>query len=177
MLKIVKASLNHAPEIARLQVDGWQSAFKGIVPQNYLDNMSYEERSERMNNLLSKDSPGFNALVAIEDSGAVVGFSCSGPSRTLVEGFNGELWAIYVNQNRQGQGIGQSLVVKTARSLQGDGLNSMIIWCLADNPYRRFYQKLGGIVVAEKYDPIGGATLKQIAYGWADLKKFWELRW
>jgi hypothetical protein len=42
----------------------------------------------------------------------------------------------------------------------------MIVWVLRDNPYRRFYEAVGGEVVSERMISIGEAELPEVAYGW-----------
>ncbi len=44
----------------------------------------------------------------------------------------------------------------------------MLVWVLADNPMRRFYEALGGRLLREKKVEIGGVALDEVAYGWRD---------
>jgi hypothetical protein len=39
----------------------------------------------------------------------------------------------------------------------------------ADNSACRFYQRMGGQLIGEKMEEIGGKSLKELAYGWDDL--------
>jgi hypothetical protein len=48
----------------------------------------------------------------------------------------------------------------------------MLVWTIAANLYRSFYEKLGGQQVGEKEANIGGTKLKEISYGWQDLSAF-----
>ncbi len=45
----------------------------------------------------------------------------------------------------------------------------MTVWVLADNPFRRFYERLGGKLFCEKEIEIGEQKLLEVAYGWDDL--------
>ena len=57
------------------------------------------------------------------------------------------------------------------------GFKSLLIWVLKENePARRFYEALGGINVAEKDVEIGGASLTEVAYGWADIQSLVQNR-
>ena len=57
-----------------------------------------------------------------------------------------------------------------ARYFLESGVDSMLLWVFADNgPARRFYGSLGGVVVAEDGFELGGAWLREVAYGWKDL--------
>ncbi len=46
----------------------------------------------------------------------------------------------------------------------------MLAWVLAGNTSRGFYERTGGVLLAEKQVEIGGATLPVVAFGWADLR-------
>ncbi len=45
----------------------------------------------------------------------------------------------------------------------------MIAWVLADNPSRRFYEKLGGDRVQTRDIIVGGKQFKEYGYGWKNL--------
>jgi hypothetical protein len=46
----------------------------------------------------------------------------------------------------------------------------MLVWVLADNPSRGFYEQMGGRYVMEKEIVIGGdKPLQEVAYGWPDI--------
>jgi ribosomal protein S18 acetylase RimI-like enzyme len=66
-------------------------------------------------------------------------------------------------------GIGRLLVSRMASELANAGFHSLVIWVLKDNPACRFYENLGGCVVAEKVIEIGGKQLVDVAYIWRDL--------
>jgi len=51
----------------------------------------------------------------------------------------------------------------------------MLVWVLAENPSRAFYDALGGIVVNSKMIEIGGRELQEVAYGWSDIHPLVEL--
>ena len=59
----------------------------------------------------------------------------------------------------------------------GFGLDSMIVWVLAENrPARRFYEALGARLVTERHVEIGGASLPEVAYGWSDIGALVEMK-
>jgi GNAT superfamily N-acetyltransferase len=154
-----------ALELAKLKVDGWRSAFRGIVHQSYLDAMSYEQESTRIDKFLTEGKDRFHWLFAEDEHGRPLGFSCGGPNRTPLGNYDGELWAIYVDSSFHRHGIGRMLVSATAQRLGVDGFTNMIIWCLKDNPHCKFYEKMGGEIVGEKLSDIGGARLAEFGYG------------
>jgi len=69
-------------------------------------------------------------------------------------------------------GYGKLLVIKIALDLASRGYHSLVIWVLKDNPACRFYERLGGRMVADKVIEIGGQVLMDVAYVWLDLRVF-----
>ncbi len=53
--------------------------------------------------------------------------------------------------------------------LADKGLTALLVWVAADNPTRRFYEKLGGKPIRAKQETIGDTGIEEIAYGWADM--------
>ena len=53
------------------------------------------------------------------------------------------------------------------------GMPALLIGCLAANrPARRFYEAVGGRVVAEREVDEGGVLLPELVYGWEDAQAF-----
>ena len=100
----------------------------------------------------------------------MIGFANGGPERDGRDDFRGELYGLYVLPSWHGQGVGKRSVVNFAEWLLDSGVDTMLVWTLAANPYRRFYERLGGKPVAEKDIEIGEQKLIEVAYGWHDLR-------
>jgi len=84
--------------------------------------------------------------------------------------FSSELDAIYVSPHSQRRGIGRRLVQRVLQWLDDRGNRSMLVWVLRDNPYRRFYEDLGGEFLNQHRDEeLGAATVTSVAYGWRDF--------
>jgi len=41
-----------------------------------------------------------------------------------------------------------------------------MLWVAAENPACNFYEAMGGKVIKEKNESIGGVTIVEIGYGW-----------
>ena len=116
--------------------------------------------------------PNSVTLVACNADASIVGFIAGGAERTGRLGYEGELYAIYLLQFVQRQGLGTLLVQHFVRELHARGFGSMAVWVLAANPFRRFYEALGGKFVAEQQIERGGQSFAECAYGWQDLNTF-----
>ena len=55
------------------------------------------------------------------------------------------------------------------RQLNAQGCDTAVLWMLADNPARFFYEGLGGVMVGERTDTMAGQDVDEVAYAWRDL--------
>lgn len=53
-MNIRKARLKDAEGIARVHVDSWRTTYRGIIPDDYLNGLSYEQRTELWKNNIGK---------------------------------------------------------------------------------------------------------------------------
>ena len=167
------AEIGDAEAIARVHVDTWRSAYPGIIPDDVLDGLSYSEREARHRARLSDAKTQTFTLVAEDDRGQVVGFALGGPERPGGSGCDGELYAIYVLANHQRKGVGGQLAAAVVARLAQGGARSMLVWVLADSPWRRFYERLGGrLTDLHGTFAVEGAELAEVAYAWDDLRAF-----
>lgn len=165
-MKIREASVEDAPAIARVTVDTWKTAYRGIIDDSYLDSLTYEEREKGW-----REFPFHEAFVlaAEDDQGNVIGFAAGGSQREEDSEYKGELYAIYIYQEHQRKGIGQALFKSFSKKLTQVGVDSVMLWVLSDSPYRKFYEKLGGRVIESKLLEMDGFANQITAYGWPDI--------
>ncbi len=158
-----------AAGIARVHVDTWRTTYRGVVPDDFLARLAYDKSEARWTQTLGNPSGGQFAFVGVEErSGEVVGFAVAGPERDGDPTYTGEVYALYILQAYQRQGLGRRLMAACARELSRRGFGSVLVWVLADNPCRLFYETLGGRRLRAKPLTIGGTTLQEIAYGWPE---------
>ncbi len=170
---IREATVDDAAGIARVHVDTWRATYAGIVPAEHLAALSAEAGAQRWRSNLAAAQPGRFTYVA-DDGGQVVGFASGGPERSGDPEHQGEVYALYVLPGWQRRGVGRELLRACARHLLAQGVASLLIWVLAENPSRGFYAHLGGQPLGEQEIEIGGARLREVAYGWSDLSTLAE---
>jgi ribosomal protein S18 acetylase RimI-like enzyme len=159
------AATEDSPGIAVVHVSSWQHAYRGIVPQSYLDQLSVAEREGRWAEILGRG--GSETLVA-DAGGDIVGFvSCGKSRRVQVDGNEGELYAIYVIASHWSTGVGRSLCEAALGRLRDLGFVRAIVWVLAANTKAiRFYERAGFELHAgsETTVEIGGKNLPEVRY-------------
>jgi GNAT superfamily N-acetyltransferase len=167
--RIRKAKLGDAIAIAKVHVDSWRETYAGIVPDDYLSGLSYEQREPLWRKILSQSDSKSTALVVEDEKGLVVGFASAGQNPDRESGYDAELYAIYILREHQRKQIGTRLISEIASRMLKVGMVSMMLWVLARNPYRRFYEALGGEPFKRRYMSFGEAKHLAIAYGWPDI--------
>jgi ribosomal protein S18 acetylase RimI-like enzyme len=157
-----------AEAIARVHVATWRSAYRGVLPDDFLASLSEANYAERWRRVIGD---GSNSVQVIEQPEGIAGFASGGRERAGESGFAGELYAIYVLDIAQRQGHGRELVRAVAGALREMKLKDMIVWVLRDNASaRQFYERLGGTYVRSQPITFGTATLEEVSYGWWSLE-------
>ncbi|MCC6457669.1 MAG: GNAT family N-acetyltransferase [Caldilineaceae bacterium] len=140
------AQIDDAPGIAAVHVKTWQSAYRGQMPDDYLDSLSIEKRAERWHNILADLGVQEQVFVAELDE-HIAGFCSVGKSRDDDAGAGGtigELYAIYVDPQRMHQGVGSALMHAGQAHLIEQGFERATLWVLETNQRaRRFYENHG----------------------------------
>jgi L-amino acid N-acyltransferase YncA len=165
-ITIRDARVEDAPALARVHVDTWRTTYDGIVADDYLAGLSYEKCEDGWAKQLAGEAREGSVLVADHSEKGIVGFASAGKERGDRPAFDAEVYAIYILDSFQHQGLGAQLLRAMAERLASQGLNSMLVWVLAANPSRAFYKSLAGVRVAEKEIEIGGRSHMEVAYGW-----------
>jgi GNAT superfamily N-acetyltransferase len=127
---------------AQVHVRSWQSAYRGLIAQEYLDSLTPAVWASRY----TFGRMGFrlpSTLVAVDGS-TVLGLATTGLSRdTDVSNF-GELMAIYVDPAHVRSGIGRLLIAAARERLHRVGVADALLWVLDGNdPARQFYERDG----------------------------------
>jgi RimJ/RimL family protein N-acetyltransferase len=178
-MRIRAAVPQDAPALARVIVDSSRAAHQGQVPDEVLTRVPLTEayaESERnwlrtLHEIAADPQPHECIAVAEDEQGAVVGLAMGGPARGTVAEGTGEVYVLYVLPEYHGRGLGRSLVQAVAHDLAHHGMRALRIACLAANtPARRFYERIGGRVIAERLFEDNGFLLPEVVYGWDDLR-------
>jgi GNAT superfamily N-acetyltransferase len=161
---IREAEPQDATEIARVHVRSWQVAYRGLLPDAYLDQLRPEDRAARYE-LASGDPTKPQTMVAVEDA-AIRGFATVMPSRDAdLQGY-GELCALYLDPGWWSRGIGVALIAAARARLAEMGFRDACLWLLVGNTRAgRFYEMDGwkpdGLIRTAE---IWGVTVEELRY-------------
>ena len=144
------------PAVVRLKIDGWKSAYKDIIDDDFLNGLddSFNVQVARMEG--DYNSGGF---VVAESENEVVGFcryAFDNHFSPDQDGVDCELLAIYVKPDLKYLGIGTKLFEHVVNEFKKQNKHKMILWCLKDNePAKKFYAKMGGEIIRERTIELG----------------------
>jgi len=145
-----------------------RTTYQGIYPVEFLSGLSYEHSRRRWETVYLSPKSCDVTFVA-EESSKIVGFMICGDDRDNDPTYKGEVIGIYVLQSKQRQGIGKQLMLATVNEFRNRGFDSMIVWVLADNPARHFYEHLEGEHIQTRDTTVGGKRFQECGYGWKNL--------
>ena len=151
------------PSVVDIQIDGWKSAYKGIVDNNILNSMNRNERIEKRKNDYKQ-----NGFIVAELNNQIVGFCRyidSNKFTTNISNIDCELLALYVKPNLKYNGIGTRLFQFVKNEFKSKNKTKMILWCLKDNePSKKFYTKMGGKIIKERAIEIGEKEYLEVGF-------------
>lgn len=145
--------------ISKIYEQSWRYAYKGIIPQDYLDSIREGQWAANF------DRPKMHTLVCLEE-GKFVGTSSFSRSRFEEYAGWGEIISIYFLPDYFRKGYGRVLLETAVSELRKLGYHDIFLWVLEDNMNaRKFYEKVG-FTQTEYYkdDSIGGKCLREVSY-------------
>ena len=160
------ATLNDTAAIAEINVIVWKATYPGILPQDYLDRLTVEDKLTHYEQRLRRHP----LPLVVEDSvGRIVGYSIF-ELRSETEEYTAELTALAVLPELQGQGLGKRLLKATAKVLHAERHRNFCTWVLKENILARvFYEHCGGVFAGEKTFEIDELTIPEVCYGLLDM--------
>jgi GNAT superfamily N-acetyltransferase len=148
--------------VARVHVKSWQVAYRGLLPDAYLESLQPEARARRYTfGRTDRSSP--QTIVATEGD-EILGFATVSPSRDPDTAELGELCALYVEPDHWDRRVGVALVQVARRRLVQLGFTEAILWVLVGNDRAtRFYQKDGWCLDGtRRSDVVWGAAVDEV---------------
>lgn len=154
------ASASDGLAIGKVYCRGWQAAYKGLMPDFFLDALTPENCFAQRSHIAP------DRRFVAEADGEVVGTVTYGKPRDVVEDGLAELYSIYVLPEHWGGGHGSKLFRAAADKLKGQGWPGLYLWVLRDNARARlFYEHMGMTITGEDREiEVAGAWLPEVKY-------------
>ena len=145
--------------ISNIYEQSWKHAYKGIIPQDYLDSIPAGRWVTGMNS-------AERYHLVMTDNGKMIGTSSYCRSRWDNFPDCGEVVSLYLLPEYTGMGCGRMLLERAVSELRKLGFGEIILWVLEENTNARgFYEKCGFVPTDERtYSDIGGKKLCEIMY-------------
>lgn len=148
-----------------LHVRAWQSAYRGVMPDEYLDGLRPEDRAAMWRDRVARAE--LSSVLVAELMDEVVGFADFGRDRRAPESKGvGELYVINLDPAHWGKGVGRALLREATAKLISFGFSEAVLWVVPENARARsLYESEGwavdgGAVTEEMF----GVTVTEIRY-------------
>lgn len=157
-----------AASIATVHIHSWQAAYRGQLPDRFLDELGQElsQRTQFWRTHISAAPPQTEVWIA-GDAASVFGFVALGPARHEGDNTLGEIYAIYVHPRHWSQGAGRDLFKHGENRLSSMGYIEALLWVLESNSRaRRFYESAGWSVdgLSKTETLPGDIELREVCY-------------
>lgn len=169
---IRSASLLDAEGISKVHVDSWRTTYENIVPKEYLDNLSYSQRTELWKRNIG-DKKNF-VIVAENNGGQIIGFADAWKRENNNEDHSIDLTSIYLLESYQGKGVGKMLLKELFEYFKSAGYKKVFVEVLEENNTRLFYEHYGAILVDTIQINIAGKKLNESVYLWDSVDEVLE---
>lgn len=138
--------IEDAEAIAAIQVAGWQTAFRGIASDVYLDALDPVAEAAGWETGIATPPSERKRIFVAEIESEIVGFVTVFPSRDddVDPDYIGEVGAIYVNPGHWRRGVGRALMARAIDALRSLDFTDAILWTLAGSKRSRSFYEAGG---------------------------------
>lgn len=135
------AKLADVRGLARVHVESWRETYRGLFPDEILDDPTFIERRERFwTRALTDDCPGANTRIAVAVSNdEIVGVAMTSAPVDDDATCDQYLWVLYTYASIHGQGAGSDLLAAVV-----DFDTPAALWVADPNPRAQvFYARYG----------------------------------
>jgi dihydropteroate synthase len=160
------ATIADAPGLARIHVDSWRAAYRGMLPETFLKSLSAAEKEATIRELIQAPPGPARQLLALERAGRLLGFAAIGPAPEDSGQGIGEVYAVYLAPSAWGRGHGRLLMTHALAGLRSTGFGEAVLWVMERNARaRRFYQAGGWLEDGgSRTQWHGGIAIREVRY-------------
>lgn len=157
---IREATTADIPALATLHVKTWSETYKSKSPPDF------RIREYQWRKAFDEYDGKWFCLVIENREGHLIGFTKAIRHKQADQpGSTGEINKIYLLKEYQRIGLGQILFCNVVRRFLSEGINSMFLFGIPQNPSCAFHKAMGGEKMISKKGTFDGG------YRWSDLQK------
>jgi GNAT superfamily N-acetyltransferase len=169
-ISLVPASAQDLEPIALLHARSWRNTYRGIVPDEFLDQAADSDRRKFWAARFASTAADRRLVLQARSAGSLLGFVS-----VILDAepkWGARLDSLHVSPDARGGGIGRTLFAAArdwiARASPGAAMH---LWCVERNHIaRRFYERQGGAIVETANRPFAGqASVLEVRYWWGPL--------
>lgn len=158
---IRQARLEDLENVTNIIVDSWKNAYKGILEDDYLDNISYKDNYNKIKTHFKNNDIFVNED---DETKKIDGIIAIG-NRRDADKQGAEIYSLYVTMEKRGHTIGTKLVNKIKEHFKNLGYSSVYVWCIAKNDKaKEFYQKTGAKFMQKRITNIGNEKIEEVLF-------------
>lgn len=161
---IHRAEPKDAYEYTVCHAECWYSAYKGIIPDGYLENLrnNVEQRVERMERNIVNQPEQTYCCVKLDIE--IIGILAFGKSWDDEKSDAGEVHAIYLLEDYWSKGYGRKMMDYAVGALKSKYCE-IIVWVLKENHRARlFYEKYGFSIDGKEKEIVIEKPLIEVRY-------------
>lgn len=154
-----------AGALSDLQVRAWQRAYRGLMPDGYLDELSADDRIGMWREILA-DPPRRSAQLLAWEPDRILGFVLVGGEELDADAARGQVYALYVDPGHWRRGTGRRLMAAGCGYLRDTGFDEAVLWVHEHNvAARAFYAALGWTADgAAQREDVFGVDVPEVRY-------------
>ncbi len=159
------------PQLAIVHVKTWQATYRGIMSDQFLNQLDLRNFEKRWRERFKEDGPSVVTFVALIGD-EIVGFAVGDKPRIEISDCDCELYAINILPKAQKQGLGKKLMKAVVLNFANQGFQSMFLQVAEKNTNaRQFYSHLGAQEMGELGEEESSHGIREIVCVWDDLEE------
>lgn len=160
---VEKSKKEDCKEIAEFITRTWNETYRGIVNDEFLDNLKNTEEKRYIKAINNFDEESNIQYIIKKDDKIIAYLKLSKIKDTEYKDCM-ELQSLYVLKKYQKAGIGKELIHIAFNETKKLGYKKMIIGCLEENKSNGFYKKMGCKFVKKRKFKLPNQTLYENVY-------------
>lgn len=162
---IREGRLSDADQISKIKIDSWKKTYKNLMPEDVLNNMTFEKEKEKFINKFDK-----RRIIVFEENNEILGYSFFGKRQNeneeLMNEYTSEIYALYIKDEYRRKGVGTQIIQHICDTLKQENNEKVLLWCLKGNQNAiDFYEKNGFVYLKNKSQDLNGVNIEELSFG------------